>query len=120
MLTESQALDQIPAERKRVIETLAEFVRNKVKADQQVRLTFICTHNSRRSHMAQLWTQAASWYYGIPNVRCFSGGTEATAFNPRAVEALREAGFSIEMATAGENPVYEVKYADEPDLITAF
>jgi arsenate reductase len=112
--------DQISAERKELLKQLTQFVQNKTKAGQNVYLNFICTHNSRRSHLSQLWAQAAAHLYGIPNVFCFSGGTEATAFNPRAVKAMMDTGFSIKMTKEGDNPVYEVSYADDVTPVIAF
>ena len=85
-----------------------------------VYLNFICTHNSRRSHLSQIWAQAAAYYYSVPEVFCFSGGTEATAFNPRAVRAMQQAGFTIVIADDGTNPVYDVKYTSELPGIKAF
>jgi len=111
---------QIPSQRKETLLELARFVQNKINAGQPVYLNFICTHNSRRSHISQLWAQAAAHYYGIKNVFCFSGGTEATAFNPRAVKAMTDTGFSIAKTKEGSNPVYEVRYADDASPILAF
>lgn len=110
----------IPDERKALLQQLVQFVEKKVKAGQHVYLNFICTHNSRRSHLSQIWAQAAAHYYHLPNVFCYSGGTEATAFNPRAVKAMQEAGFSIEMTKAGENPLYEVRFAAGAEPVIAF
>ncbi len=111
---------QIPEDRKEILNLLVEFIEKKLKAGEPVILNFICTHNSRRSHIAQLWAQAAAHYYGIKNVFCFSGGTEATAFNPRAVKAMQAAGFIITKTKEGENPVYEVRYADDAEPVIAF
>lgn len=111
---------QIPEERKQILNLLVEFIEKKKKAGEPVTLNFICTHNSRRSHIAQLWAQAAAHYYGIKRVVCFSGGTEATAFNPRAVKAMQAAGFTIIKTKEGENPVYEVRYADDAEPVIAF
>jgi arsenate reductase (thioredoxin) len=105
--------DQIPNERKTLLRQLSDYIREKQHAGGPVNLVFICTHNSRRSHMAQLWAQAAGAYYGIGQVQCFSGGTEATAFNPRAVEAMRELGFDISPAGQEANPIYQVRFAAE-------
>lgn len=116
----TKQFDQIPAERKALLSQLTEFVRNKVKSNQKVYLNFICTHNSRRSHLSQIWAQAAAHYYHVPDVLCFSGGTEATAFNPRAVKAMQDAGFSIKVTKPGDNPVYEVRYAEEAKPVIAF
>jgi arsenate reductase (thioredoxin) len=112
--------DTIPAERKALLQQLVNFIENKIKAAQSVHLNFICTHNSRRSHLSQIWAQAAAHYYRVPNVFCYSGGTEATAFNPRAVKAMQEAGFSITKTKDGENPMYEVRFADGAEPVMAF
>jgi hypothetical protein len=84
--------DQIPAERKQLLKKLALYIRARIAAGQPAQLTFICTHNSRRSHMAQLWAAVAAASYGVEKVSTFSGGTEATAFNPRTVASLQRAG----------------------------
>lgn len=112
--------DQIPAERKETLAELTKFVQDKINDRKPVYLNFICTHNSRRSHLSQLWAQAAAHYYGVENVFCFSGGTEATAFNPRAVKAMQEAGFNISITKDGDNPVYEVRFASDAKPIIAF
>ncbi len=102
---------QIPADRKALLEQLSTFVSQELAAGHEVKLSFICTHNSRRSHLSHLWAHAAAANYGIPNIQTFSGGTDATAFNPRAVAALKRAGFTIEKEDQTENPVYLVKIA---------
>jgi arsenate reductase len=112
--------NQIPENRKALLQQLTQFVRTKIHANQPVYLNFICTHNSRRSHISQLWAQAAAHYYSIPNVTCFSGGTEATAFNPRAVKAMQDAGFSIVVNKPGDNPVYHVQFAETANPVVAF
>jgi arsenate reductase (thioredoxin) len=112
--------DLIPTERKALLQQLVQFVESKVKAGQPVYLNFICTHNSRRSHLSQIWAQAAAHYYNVPNVFCYSGGTEATAFNPRAVKAMQEAGFSIIVTKEGENPMYDVRFAEGVEHLIAF
>lgn len=115
-----QDFSSIPPERKESLSAIAAFVKEKNKAGQVAPLVFICTHNSRRSHMSQFWAQASARYYSISNVECFSGGTEATAFNPRAVKALRKAGFLIEQTDSSENPVYFVRWARNVEPVKAF
>jgi arsenate reductase len=116
----STEFEQIPASRKETILQLTHFVQSKINTGQPVFMNFICTHNSRRSHISQLWAQAAAHYYGIKNVFCFSGGTEATAFNPRAVKAMQDAGFDIKITKASYNPVYEVRFAEDAEPVIAF
>lgn len=108
----------IPEGRKQILKQLAAFVEK--KAEAKAELNFICTHNSRRSHISQLWAQAAAAYYGVANVFCYSGGTEATAFNPRAVNAMRDVGFTIMMSDDSENPRYEVHFSETQKPWIAF
>ena len=42
----------------------------------------------------------------------YSGGTEATAFNPNAIRALKNLGFRIEGDTSNTNPNYSVKFGE--------
>jgi arsenate reductase len=116
----TQEFQQIPAERQEQLKKAAIFIRSKIQAGETAKLTFICTHNSRRSHLAQIWTQTAAAFYGISGVEAFSGGTEATAMNIRTVDALRRVGFSVTDSTGGDNPVYLVKYSDNKPEIRSF
>ncbi|HZY79525.1 MAG TPA: protein-tyrosine-phosphatase [Cyclobacteriaceae bacterium] len=100
--------DRVPQHRKVILNDIAGFCRSTSPAN----LVFICTHNSRRSHISQVWAQTAAAYFNTSHVASYSGGTEATAFNPRAVRAMRELGFEIEVATNNQNPRYLVRYSD--------
>ena len=102
--------DMISKERQENLKDIGAYIHEKRKAGEDVNLLVICTHNSRRSHMGQLWLYAAAAWYGVEDVSAYSGGTEATAFNPRAVQALRRAGFKINNLNAGDNPPYEASY----------
>ena len=113
-------IDGVSAQRRAALAPLAEFVSERFDTGQPARLVFICTHNSRRSHMAQLWAQVAAAVFSVPSVETFSGGTEATAFNPRAVAALRRAGFLIQPFTDGKNPIYEVSFAPGMEPMQVF
>ena len=110
----------ISEERKLILKELAKFVKSKSKDKETANLVFICTHNSRRSHMSQIWAQTAAAYYGVQNVACFSGGTEGTAFNQRAVAALERAGFEIAKTSEDKNAVYEVKASSDLLISKAF
>lgn len=105
--TLSNEFDQIEPDRKKELEEIGAYIFEKKQAGAPVNITVICTHNSRRSHMGQLWLEAAAAWYGLENIHGFSGGTEATAFNPRAVAAMERAGFKISKLYNTENPNYE-------------
>lgn len=113
-------LERIPAERRSQLDALALFVGERTRDGKPAALTFICTHNSRRSHMAQLWAQASAQHFGVDGIETYSGGTEATAFNPRAVAALQRAGFLVDPTTTGDNPVYAVRFLAEMEPMICF
>ena len=112
--------DKIPTERKEQLKKIALFVQTKLVANEPAQLMFICTHNSRRSHTAQLWAQALAVYYRLEGGIAFSAGTEVTAFNDRAVKALQRAGFTINASQSSKNPVYSVGYANGTKPIEAY
>ena len=112
--------ESITAERKETLQPLIDFIQSKTTNHQEIRLNLICTHNSRRSHLAQVWAQTASAYFNIKNVFCYSGGTEATAMFPMVGKTLESQGFKIKTISVGINPVYTIKYADNEHPIIAF
>ncbi len=84
-------------------------------------MIFICTHNSRRSHMGQIWAQVLAEHFGIEGVNTYSGGTEATAFHPNAVTGLGKSGLVISSDEAETNPRYNVSWNEEgPQLSGVF
>jgi hypothetical protein len=113
-------LPLVSAERRLVLDAISSNIVAQLEAGKTAQLTFICSHNSRRSHMSQIWAQTAAYYYGFNNIQAFSGGTEATACNCRTVAAMRRVGFDIEDATAGDNPIYLVRYAEDRPVIRAY
>jgi arsenate reductase len=110
----------VSEERKVVLKPLADYIQNKVNANEEIRLNFICTHNSRRSHLSQIWAQTMAFNFGIKNVFCYSGGTEATALFPKVAETLTHQGFQIEKVSQEQNPVYAVKFDDNEHPIICF
>jgi len=113
-------LNAVPAERTNVLGKIAADITARLKVGKEANLTFICTHNSRRSHMSQIWAQTAAYYYELNKVHAFSGGTEVTACNCRTITAMRRVGFDIKDATSGDNPLYLVRYAGNRPPIRAY
>jgi protein-tyrosine-phosphatase len=110
--------NSISPERKERLVEIAQYLKNDNNSPK-IELTFICTHNSRRSHLSQVWAQTAAEWYVLKNVQTYSGGTESTAFNPRAVAALSRAGFLIDKGE-GENPKYSVAFGSEVEPMICF
>ena len=113
-------LGTVSAERREVLDEIAKDVAGRLEAGKRADMTFICSQNSRRSHMSQIWAATAAYYYGLDNVHTYSGGTHASACNCRTVAAMRRVGFDIQDATTGENPVYLVRYAADRPVIKAY
>ncbi|SMO47692.1 protein-tyrosine-phosphatase [Gracilimonas mengyeensis] len=111
--------DSIPSSRREELEEVATYIKSKKEQGETAQLNFICTHNSRRSHLAQIWTATAAHVYGLNDLESYSGGTEATAFNPRAVAALERAGFEVENP-GGENPGYKVRCSENEAPMVCF
>ncbi len=96
---------EVSAEKKEQVNPLIDFISDREKNNQSVKLNFICTHNSRRSHLSQIWAQIAAFYYHVNNVGCYSGGTEATAIFPMIIKTLSHQGLQVHSLSEGENPV---------------
>lgn len=112
--------ESISEERKKVLQPLIHYIQNKVDLRKEVYLNFICTHNSRRSHLSQIWAQAMARHFKISKVFCYSGGTEATAMYPAIKETLDKKGYKIITLVDGTNPVYAVRYAHGTHPIICF
>ncbi|MBC5842555.1 protein-tyrosine-phosphatase [Flavobacterium sp. F-380] len=114
------SFDTISSDRKLELDSLINYIQEKTNAKQKIRLNFICTHNSRRSHLAQIWAQTAAAYYNISNVTCYSGGTEATALFTAVATTLRNTGFEVTSLSQGNNPVYSIKYSENEHPVIGF
>ena len=117
---ESIAKITVSEERKAILQPLVDYIQNKVDLNEEIRLNFICTHNSRRSHLSQIWAQTMTFQFGIKNVFCYSGGTEATAMFSKVGETLVNQGFQIQKLSQEQNPVYAVKFDDNQHPIICF
>ena len=110
----------VTEDRKIILQSLIDYIQSKIDSNEEIRLNFICTHNSRRSHLSQIWAQTMAFQFGIKNVFCYSGGTEATAMFPKVGETLINQGFQIIKLSESENPVYSVKYVETQHPIICF
>jgi len=112
--------ETVSPERKVILEPLISYLKAKKEGGGPIRLNFICTHNSRRSHLSQIWAQTLAYYFGINNITCYSGGTEATAMFPKIAETLAGQGFNIQKLSDADNPVYAVKFASMEHPLICF
>jgi arsenate reductase len=106
------ALDdhRISDSRKVELQQISDVINAELIGNNALILNFICTHNSRRSILAQTWAQTAAAFYGKNNIYCYSAGTEETAVYPMIIHTLIQAGFEVSPKSNGENPVYQLAF----------
>lgn len=127
---QAKAKGRIDEGRELVLKRIASDIAVRLKersttgSQSSLNLNFICTHNSRRSHLAAVSAAVAARCYGLPGdaVETFSAGTVATAVYPSAVASMKRAGFvvTIESEDVGGNakkmnPLYAVSFGAKSD-----
>ena len=111
----------INEERKKELLNIADKIAiNYVFNDSHININFICTHNSRRSQLGQVWCFFAAKYFNL-NINALSGGTEVTAFHRNTVQTLKEVGFTFTVEDfSHSNPTYKITCSDVDDSLLAF
>lgn len=107
-------------ERKALLQDLINYIKEGSRNKETIKLNFICTHNSRRSHLCQVWAKTMAAYFKIDNIKCYSGGTEETAVYPMILKTLSNQGFIIKKLDNGTNPTYKLSYDPDTFPITLF
>ena len=102
----------IDSSRLPVLNELIVYIKAKLNQNEPIQLNFICTHNSRRSQLSQIWAKTAALYNGI-HIDSYSGGVEVTAFNERAVASCKRMGFDITSDNEADNPKYTIQLVNE-------
>ncbi|MGM0580043.1 MAG: protein-tyrosine-phosphatase [Bacteroidota bacterium] len=113
-------LESISSPRKEILNPFIEYLQEKINSGGNVSLNFICTHNSRRSHLSQIWAQALAAHFQLNQITCYSGGTAATAVYPMIVQVLEEAGIESVQLSKEDNPIFAIKYSSDSHPIIAF
>ncbi|MEE9407725.1 MAG: hypothetical protein V3V28_06605 [Polaribacter sp.] len=111
---------KIENERKNLLNKIANQIAIEYSKNSLVNLNFICTHNSRRSQLGQVWSFFAANYFNL-NINAFSGGTEVTAFHGNTVKTLQKAGFTFELEDfSHQNPKYSVSFESNSKKLSGF
>lgn len=110
---EEQALS-ITEERKNSLDALAQTISEELTSNEHLDIVIICTHNSRRSQVGELWIRTLANYFSIENVHSFSGGTEATALHPNMAQAIITTGWKmLHENNQSSNPTYHISISGE-------
>lgn len=108
-------------ERKALLSSIASKIVDEYNDRDRLNLNFICTHNSRRSQMGQVWTFFAVEYFGLENIFSYSGGTEVTAFHRNTVKSLQTVGFEFNVLDfSHQNPKYLITFDGTDKTILGF
>ena len=76
--------------------------------EEVLKVNFICTHNSRRSHFSEILFRTAALHYELNHVQTFSGGTEGTALYPVVAQSCKRFGFEIIEMQACEQRAWKI------------
>lgn len=113
-------IDMILPERRVILDQLANAIKEKRVLGKPININFICTHNSRRSIMSQVWCQTIADYFDLDDLQAFSGGTESTAIALPVIDTLKSLGFKLEKVDGSSNPINYISYSSRNDPIKAF
>ena len=112
---------KIDVNRIELLKSIAVYIANEMKAQRNVNLNYICTHNSRKSQIAQVWSSYATAYFKFTGINSFSGGTAITSFYRNTVKTLQEVGFTFQIVEfSHQNPVYSINYKNGMNPIIGF
>lgn len=116
---ESLGKNTLSNERQNLLQALVIYILGQIGNKQPIQLIFICTHNSRRSQMTEVWAQMAAQYFQIP-AHCFSGGTVTSEVHSNTIRTLADTGFKISKSN-GSNPKYKVYFSEQhqPIILTS-
>lgn len=107
-------------DRKELLLKIADKIADELEISGLVNLNFICTHNSRRSQLAQTWGFFAASFFNL-HIKSYSGGTEVTAFYRNTVKTLQKVGFSFQLKDfSHQNPKYVISFDGSKKSITGF
>lgn len=110
----------ISDERKILLLKISDSIAKEYRLNKEVNLNFICTHNSRRSQLGQVWSFYAAHYFKL-NINAFSGGTEVTAFYRNTVKTLQKVGFEFQLTDfSHQNPTYQVSFKGTKKAVLGF
>ena len=110
----------ITEDRKIVLSNIVAAIAREYSKNETVNLNFICTHNSRRSQLGQVWSFFAASYFNL-NINAFSGGTEVTAFYKNTVKTLQKVGFEFQLTDfSHQNPTYQISFNGNENRILGF
>ena len=113
-------IDSIKSGRLDVLDKIASKITSRLKLDLKANVVFVCTHNSRRSQIAEVSLRSFLKVLQIPEISVFSCGTEKTGIPDQIVRLLEGLGFEVlktgEFINVGSEITLSSKTFDDPGL----
>jgi arsenate reductase (thioredoxin) len=103
----------IKEERMEQLDNLNKMIANDLVKKGSTKIICICTHNSRRSILAQAMLSFISNQLNINNIEVFSGGIEVTEVHRNVIEAFENFGFEIQQIPENTNSKYTVTWGNQ-------
>ena len=113
ILTLQKEANLISGERKVLLHSLADAIRTSLNTFGSCNIIAVCTHNSRRSQLAEAWIHVMSRHLQLPAIKAYSGGTESTAFYPLMIQAMKNCGFALNISVEGDNPTMKLELGEK-------
>jgi protein-tyrosine-phosphatase len=110
-------ISTISSERKLKLDQLSAVLQQEINKNQSVNLVFVCTHNSRRSHFAQVWWETLHYYLKLNFFETFSAGTEVTRIHEHTLQTLEGHGFQLKPLDKKENPTIQVAVDEHKKML---
>lgn len=119
------SFDLIDEPHRQAGDKLAKWLTANYQAGKPLSVIVVCTGNSRRSMLGSSMGNLAAAYYGLDDIRFYSGGTSPSAFNKRTIAALQAIGFDIS-ATGSEakrggpktpNPIFRIGWGQGLEMV---
>ncbi len=113
----SRELPTVLQNRQSILSELRSYIREKSEKGKTAQVLFVCTHNSRRSQLAQVWLDAGAAFYGFSALKTYSGGTKATAVHPFTLAALQRAGWQVDQPGTSLSANRHYRLKESPDIV---
>ncbi len=111
---------KIPEDRRYRLNEIVYFLEEQQERKAPWQVTFISTNQSSVSHMTQVWSKVAAFYFGMAKYQSFSAGIKPEPISTNTILAMEKAGFIVYKTEVGGMDVYRVKYSYNLEPIVVF
>lgn len=111
---------KIPEDRRYRLNEIVYYLEEQEEQRAPWQLTFISTNQTSVSHMTQVWSKVAAFYFGMEKFQSFSAGIKPESISINAILSMEKAGFIVYKTNVGGMDVYRVKYSYNLDPIVIF